>query len=333
VNHNDPETIAVRQTVTDIAGRASQPTPEAVARTWARIDGGRPHIRPARPWLAWSAAAAAVVAISLAATALLHPVRGRTALVGTPATPTRTMSPADTSQPPTTTSPTPAPQADLGRIVRSVPLAQAVNAMVHPSAPQPPLAPGPGELIYTRIDTAEPAPGGRLDTHVHEIWTDPDGMVVRRILIDGADIDVGSPGPPGPVNLQHPTRAYLAGLTTNPTTLYHMFAALNAGTKLGGVHYVTKELSEAFQTYGAILPTAQRAAFFQVYLRVPGETARQISIGGHLYYGFRDLAVPDRYAFDLLADPVSGQVVGERYGSTLVELWHCAVVNSVNEIG
>ncbi len=107
---------------------------------------------------------------------------------------------------------------------------------------------------------------------------------------------------------------------------------MNAGTKNGGDHYVTKEVFQAFGTYGALLTPSLRAAYYRVLGQVDHESAVQLSLNGHTYYGLRDIAT-DASDFYLLCDPATGQAVGELWGPDLIDLWHFAVVDRQGQTG
>ena len=100
-----------------------------------------------------------------------------------------------------------------------------------------------------------------------------------------------------------------------------------SGGKNAGSHYVTKQLFYAFGFYGSMLQPELRAAFYRVLSRVSGESAVEVSMNGHTYYGFRDLAT-NAGALYLLADPSTGEAVGELLGPNQVELWTAAVATT-----
>lgn len=330
---DDADLAAVRRTVTAIAGAAAEPGDAAVARVRSRVAVGRTHPRLGHRgwhnWVAVPAAAATVVAVTLVATLALRPGTDHGAQVGGP--PSTEAVPSATA----TRGPTAPPGnviTDLGRIEGRIPLAEAVRAMVDASNGAEQLTVGPGQLLYMRTDRGERL-DGTLVTSVHEMWIDPDGMVPVRSVIDGRDMGVGPPMTTGP-NLENPNPRWLARLTTDPDALYAKFAAINAGVKLGGAHYVPKQVSYAFRTYGPLLSPRLRAAFFKVLGKVPGGMAHRIVLSGHTYYGFVDITAGAQWEMHLLCDPETGQVVGERYGtSDQIELWHYAVVNGVDETG
>jgi hypothetical protein len=332
---DDADLAAVRETVTAIAGAAADPSDTAVARVRSRVALGRTHPGPGHVrwhnWVTVPAAAATVVAVTLVATLALRPGSDQGVRVGGPP-PTQ---PVPSTPAPATggpTSPTGNVITDLGRIEGRIPLAEAVRAMADASEGATQVTLGPGQLLYARTDRGERL-DGTMVTSVHEMWINPDGVVPVRIVIDGREMEVGPPTPAGP-NLENPNPRWLARLTTDPDALYAKFAAINAGTKMGGAHYVPKQVASAFRTYGPLLSPRLRAAFFKVLGKVPGGRAHRIVLSGHTYYGFVDITAGAQWEKHLLCDPETGQVVGERYGtSDQIALWHYAVVNGVNETG
>jgi hypothetical protein len=205
---------------------------------------------------------------------------------------------------------TPAPGTEAPTIkgmpkIRPVSLATAVDAMSQAAKHTPASAATADQFLYSRVDAFD-REGGTWMPRMHEFWT---ALSVKKPSVD------------------HPTPSYLASLTRDPAKLYDKFAAINAGVKLGGEHYVTKELFWSLNQYGAILKPDLRAAYYQVLGITPGETAVTVQLDGHTYYGFRDLAA-NGGNFYLLCDPATGLAVGELYDTTLIELWTVAVVDA-----
>jgi hypothetical protein len=336
---DSPELEAVRTTLARLAGPAAQPSEAAVARTWSRITAPAaapaPRLAPGRRWLPVAAVAAVVVVIALLANVVLRPA---------PAPPTSLQvggSPAPKTTPPKT-PPTTAPARtmptahvpDHGTVLGPVPLRQAIDAMVAASANAPAWPVAPGQLLYHRtdwyeVDTAPGAPpGGRVDID----WYDPNSMSLRRMIRTAIGMDEAGSVPAGGPSFEKPSVAWLAQVTTDPTALYRIFADLNAGTKLGGDHYVTEEVFTVFERFGPLLSPKLRAALFRVVGMVNGVTANQTTVDGRPYYGILDVASqPNSNAF-LLCDPATGQVVGERYAYGSIQLWSYAVVNSTDEM-
>ena len=123
----------------------------------------------------------------------------------------------------------------------------------------------------------------------------------------------------------------VATLTTDPDELYAEFAALNAGGKLGGDHYVLKELSDFLMRTDLLLPPAQRAALYAVLTRIDGLTATEVVVQGRTLYGIHQADL-----MDLLLDPATGRSVGLWWNdgnvampSCGIELWSGSVVNGV----
>jgi hypothetical protein len=163
----------------------------------------------------------------------------------------------------------------------------------------------PGQFLYVRVDAYDRVEGEWFP-RTQNWWVDL--HAVKK------------------PNLDRPSAKYLASLPADPAELYDRLAAINAGVKLGGEHYVSKQLFSALNQYGPLLKPAVRAAFYQVLDLIPGESAVTVTLDGHTYYGFRDMttSVGDFY---LLCDPETGQAVGEAYGTNLIEFWHVAVVD------
>ena len=159
------------------------------------------------------------------------------------------------------------------------------------------------------------------------MWLAATDLRIARIAVDGHDMSTDN-SPPGAPSLQYPSIEFLNGLSTDDSTLYTMFRDLNAGVKLGGARYVTKEVFYALRTYGPLLPPATRAAFFRVLTHVSGETAAEFQVAGGTYLGFHDIAGSGA---DLLVDPTTGQVVGERYGTDQLDLCRYAVVGALGQ--
>jgi hypothetical protein len=186
-----------------------------------------------------------------------------------------------------------------------VSLATAVDAMSKAAKRAPATAATADQFLYTRVDAFD-REGGTWVPRVQDFWT---ALSVKK------------------PSVAYPTPAYLASLTRDPAKLYDKFAAVNAGVKLGGEHYVTKELFRAALQYQTILKPDLRAAYYKMLGITPGETAVTVQLDGHTYYGFRDLA-PAVGDFYLLCDPATGLAVGELYDTTLIELWTVAVVDA-----
>src|SRR4029079_7457135 len=165
------------------------------------------------------------------------------------------------------------------------------------------------QFLYTRVDAFD-RDGGKWVPRTQDFWTP---LSVKKPSVD------------------HPTPAYLASLPRDPARLYDKFAAVNSGVKLGGAHYVTKELFGSLLQVGPILKPDLRAAYYKVLGQTPGETAVTVQLNGHTYYGFRDLA-PAVGDFYLLCDPATGLAVGEVYDTTLIELWTVAVVDAEGDM-
>lgn len=313
MRRTEPELVAVRELADDLVGEPS------TARTWAKIINARSQTAPParlsrrREWLAVGTVAAAVAALALTASVVLRPGPGSspTTEVGGTAPTAAPSVPADKQGDPWST---PTPDADTPTVkgtpkVRPVSLAAAVDAMSR-AAKRNPAAPATADqFLYTRVDAFD-RQGGTWVPRVQDFWT---ALSVKK------------------PSMAYPTPAYLASLTRDPARLYDKFAAINAGVKLGGAHYVTKELFRSLIQYGPILKPDLRAAYYKVLARTPGETAVTVQLNGHTYYGFRDLA-PSVGDFYLLCDPATGLAVGELYDMTLIELWTVAVVDADGEV-
>jgi hypothetical protein len=318
MRRTEPELVAVRELAEDMAGSyAGEPS---TARTWAKIVNAQSSDATAavpvrlsrrREWLAVATVAAAVVALAVTATAVLRPGPGpATQVGGTAPSPVPTAAPSVPTDKQGDPWSTPAPGTEAPTIkgtlkIRPVSLAKAIDAMSKAAKNSPAVTAASGQFLYTRIDAFDRA-AGKWVPRTQDLWT---ALSVKKPSVD------------------HPTPAYLASLTRDPARLYDKFAAINAGVKLGGERYVTKELFGALRQYGPIMKPDLRAAYYKVPGLVAGETAVTIQLNGHTYYGFRDMAAPVGN-FYLLCDPATGLAVGEVYDTTLIELWTVAVVDA-----
>jgi hypothetical protein len=321
--------VTLRQAANELAGDADRP--EAVAQTWAKVterrESARPSRRPLFTWLAVPAAAAAVVAVVLAAVVALKPGGGSGARPGSGAMKTITATPRLTvgiTRPEVEVHVT-----DIGTVVKQVPLSQAVAAMVAAAPKAGRLVVPPGQFLYARTEVAQRGAGGKLETHVYEVWSDSN-MVTVRILHDNVEFEIRSSA--AQPNLEFPTQAYLASLPTDPSKLYALFAKLNSDVKFPGSQYVSKEVQFALSSYAPLLSTDLRIGYYKVMGLVPGGVAHQVKVGGQLYYGFEDMTAPQGGG-DLLCDPTTGEVVGTRWGNDEIDMYHFAVVASMDDRG
>ncbi len=336
---NDTDLAVLREVTADVAGPAAEPSADAVARTWARLSL-RTADPPARPRV-WSrkllvpAIAAAAVAVILLATVALRPGHGlQVGASPLPPTPSADRSPAEP-----TSTPVPAGTVavtEVGTTVGSVPVGRVIEEMVAAAASVEPVILSAGELLYVRMEVADWAGRQLTATRVHEWWVDPNGMTPLKIVNDGRDMGPGSDPPAGPPSLVAPTPEWLASLSTDPAVLYDMLVDLNAGVKLGGAHYVMKELAALYRTSDPVLTPAVRAAFYRALGEVDGLSATEVNVAGRKLYRMHQ---GGQNVSDLLLDPATGQVAGVRYsylGSESVqvesiELWYRAVVREVGQ--
>jgi hypothetical protein len=346
VSRTEPELVAVRRLVTDLAGEAAEPSAESVARTWSRIAAAQrdPHRLGARwLWLAVPVAAAAVVAAAVVVPIALNPAPAPPVDIGQPGPPSSNPRSDKLPTPRPSNSPKPTVAVlDLGTVGAAVPVGQVVDAMVAKSAAVVPLTFGSGQLLYVRDDQVHPPKhGDGLVGEVHQLWINPDRMVVVKNLIDGDDYGGGDP-PTGPPDLDSPTPAWLDAMSTDPAVLYQQFLAMNQGIKLSADRYVMTDWTQDMLYYGPLLSPKVRSAWFRMLSRIDGLTANQYTVGGKTYLavGDRDsnpgpTPAPDRELTTgkALLDPATGQVVGELYPGQLVELWSYAVVDHSGQTG
>jgi len=347
MNAKDTDLIVLREVTADVAGRASEPSADAVARTWTRITMSGSAAPPSRPRF-WSrgsalsralvpAIAAVAVAVVLLATVALRPGPGKGLQVGVaplPPTPSSSADKSPPSSPPQQAVPTVA-VTDPGTTVRSVPVGRVIDEMAAKTATVSPVTLGAGQLLYLRMEVAETV-DGQVQPRVCEWWIETHGMTAVKIVNDGQDMGPGYGPPPGPPSLAAPTPQWLASLSTNPAVLYSMLEDLNAGVKLGGAHYVLKELAALYRTSDPVLVPAVRAAFYRVLGEIDGLSATEVNVAGRTLYRVHQAG---QNVTDLLLDPATGQVAGVRYtyltpeGATVeaIELWYRAVVSQVGQ--
>lgn len=346
MNRTEPELIAVRELMAELAGTGAEPSAESVARTWSRITAAQRR-SPGRVGARWLWLAVPVAAGVVVAAAVVGPFAVRDA--PTPPAPVdigRPVLPSD--HPRSDKLPTPRPSnspkpnvavLDLGTIGAAVPFGSVINEMETRSAWVVPLKFGSGQLMYVRNDQVSGSAGPVGE--VHQTWVDPDRMVAVKILIDGDDYG-GGDRPTGPPDLRSPTPAWLNAMSTDPTKVYQQLLALNQGGKLSADRYVLNEWTEAMLMYGPLLRPPVRTAWYRTLNLIDGLTANQYTVGGKTYLavGYRDSdpgpsPAPDRQLTTLkaLLDPTTGQVVGEVYPGNLIELWSHAVVDRVGQTG
>jgi hypothetical protein len=342
MDDNEPDLAAVRGLAADVAGPA--PTADAVARTWSRVTTAkRRRIRWAR-MLVPAGAAVAVLAV-LVTTIALRPgpgaPQGGIQIGAQPVT-----SPSPTATPTVRSKaaiPCPAPCSgvptvtvtDPGTTLGPVPISLVINEMVAKSASVVPVALTAGQLLYRCFEVADKTANGQVTTSVHEWWINPDTAEVVKILNDGSDMG-GSGAPTDPPGFNAPTRQWLANLSTDPTILYGQLVQLNASVKLGGAHYVLKELGTLYRTSDPVLVPAVRAALYRVLGQISGISATEVAVAGRKLYRVHQAG---QDVSDLLLDPATGLVAGARWDITngqagtvaTIDLWRSAVVGQVGE--
>jgi hypothetical protein len=344
VNRTEPELVAVREVMTDLAGAAAEPSAESVARTWSRIAAAQrePQRRLGARWLWLAVPVAAGLAV---ATAVVLPMAVRPAPAPATVAPVQVSESARPNKLPTprpSNSPRPTVAVlDLGTMGPGLAPYEMVSVMADKSAAVPaPLKLFPGQLLYVRNDQVN-ASDGQLAGGVTQMWVDPDRMVTVKLLKDGDDYG-GADRPVGPPDLRSPTPAWLNTLSTDPVVLYQQFLALNQGLKLSPDRYMLTEWTDAMLLYGPLLSARQRWAWYRALMYLDGLTANDYTVGGHTYLALGDRdsnpgpsPAPNRELTTgkALVDPATGQVVGELYPGQLVELWSHAVVDRVGQTG
>jgi len=333
-----PDLRLVRAVAADIAGESADPSPEAVARIWSRVALVPDRTRSGRR-LRWVVVpvGVAVAAVLLAMSVLLQSRPSLGPNIGAPST-------QPSTEPSITFSPSPEPSVRVttaGTIGAALPVGQVIDELVARSASVEPISLTDGQLLYVRIEAADVTPSGTVITRLNEQWLDPNGLRALKIILDGRDLSepdprdgsTFSPPPPGVPSLNEPNPQWLADLTTDPAELYDMFAAINAGGRLGGEAYVLKELAYLMLRSDPLLPPAQRAALFGVLGLIDGLTATELDVAGWRLYRLQQPDGP-LSPVDLLVDPATGRVVGQRWsdivtGTESIELLYFTVVNEV----
>jgi hypothetical protein len=188
----------------------------------------------------------------------------------------------------------------------------------------------PGQLIYVRSDGVSTSFGGdpargTLSRENHEMWLDPQGMIMLGIVSNGEDLTQGPKSDhagqvaqaraqlatDGP-SLLLPTPQWLAQLPTDPAALRGELLADIGESKWSDDHTLVTALGDLLWTSEPLVGPQARVALYRVLAGVEGLTATETVVENRQVYaiGHSENGVID----ELLFDRTTGAAVGRRSG-------------------
>ncbi|MFG2039035.1 hypothetical protein [Dactylosporangium sp. NPDC048998] len=181
----------------------------------------------------------------------------------------------------------------------------------------------PGALIYQRIDArfSLGGPGEPLQAELHELWFDPQGMIIVQERRDGRD-EVGPKGETqaeltadrrqgfaenGP-GFVYPTPAWLTGLPTDPDTLLAQIRASAPPAWSADDEMLLATYTDLLSKLDLLLSPTHRIALYRLIARIGGLTATEVTVDGLQLFAVRHSNL--NQGKELLLDPQSGRLVG-----------------------